>query len=201
MNKWSKVVMVACMAVSLSACSGGEADGKASGEAETLTQEEMPGPKIGEQAPFALTAKTKDGEDVSIADLVGEKGIVLVFFRSAEWCPYCQAQLKGLSKIRADIEERGFRLAAVSYDDPAVLKKFADAQNIEYTLLSDEGSKIIDTYGIRDPQYTEGRAVGVPYASIFVMTPDGKVIGKTVSSDYKVRPSGAEVMALLNTAA
>lgn len=193
--------MAALMAMGMSACSGGDAETETKAEAKTLTQAEMPGPKIGDQAPFALTAKTKDGEDVSIADLVGEKGLVLVFVRSAEWCPYCQAQLKGLNKISADIEARGFRLAALSYDDPAVLKKFADAQNIQYMLLSDKGSKIIDTYGIRDPQYTEGRAVGVPYASIFVMSPDGKVMGKTVSSDYKVRPSGPEVMALLNTSA
>lgn len=166
---------------------------------EALAMSEMPGPKIGDPAPFGIAAKTQDGETVSLADLSGEKGLVLVFFRSAQWCPYCQAQLKGLNRIADTVAQDGYKLAAISYDEPEILSKFAAAQDIKYDLMSDEGSRIIDSFGLRDPQYTEGRAVGVPYASIFIISPDGIVRAKTVSSDYKVRPSNPEVMALLNT--
>jgi peroxiredoxin len=37
---------------------------------------------------------------------VGDKGVVLFFFRSAAWCPFCQAQLIDLNSGVADIEKR-----------------------------------------------------------------------------------------------
>ena len=33
------------------------------------------------------------------SSIAGKKGTVLVLFRSAKWCPYCQAQLKSLKDV------------------------------------------------------------------------------------------------------
>src|ERR1700674_4934360 len=51
------------------------------------------GPAIGTKAPDIGTRLDQTGKPRQLADLMGRNGLVLMFFRSAEWCPFCQAQL------------------------------------------------------------------------------------------------------------
>jgi peroxiredoxin len=106
--------------------------------------------------------------------------------------------MKELKGAQGALAAKGYNLAAISYDPPAVLSGFAKAQGIGYSLLSDEGSKMIDAFGLRDTQYAPGSfAHGVAKASILVVDAKGRVVRKMVSSDYKVRPSNADIIAAL----
>jgi peroxiredoxin len=150
----------------------------------------------GASIPVNFAAIDANGKPRNYASIRGKRGTVLVFFRSAKWCPFCQAQLKELRAAQSAIAQKGYTLVAISYDDPTVLAGFAKAQGIGYTLLSDKGSRMIDAFGLRDPQYAPGSfADGVPKASVLVINASGKVLKKMVSSDYKVRPSNAQVIA------
>jgi len=53
---------------------------------------------------------------------MGQKGLVLFFFRSADWCPFCQAQMMDLNTAVAGMESRGYKLAGISYDTPEIQK-------------------------------------------------------------------------------
>lgn len=110
------------------------------------------GPAVGARAP-ALAVKDATGAARSLADVSGRRGTVLVFFRSARWCPFCQKQLIELKALQGPLAQKGYTLAALSYDAPAALATFADKQGVAYPLLSDEGSKTIDAWKLRDPQY------------------------------------------------
>src|SRR5689334_5784262 len=68
------------------------------------------GPPVGSKVP-ALHVTDLKGAPVKLADLSGKSGVVLVFFRSAKWCPYCQAQLMGLKEAPGPLAERGYKLA------------------------------------------------------------------------------------------
>ena len=70
----------------------------------------------------------------------------------------------------------------MSYDSVKTLKTFADAKNITFPLLSDEGSKTIRALGI---EYKKG--IATP-GTVFIGT-DGIVKGKNFLTDPKVRPS------------
>ncbi len=156
------------------------------------------GLEVGAQAPLGLSFKTTDAE-VTLDEIVKEKPVVIVFTRSLEWCPFCQTQFKGLNGIVGDLEERGYGLYGVSYDSPDKQDRFAANQVLEYQLLSDEPSAAIDAFGVRDPQYTEGRAVGVPYASVFVLNQQGTVTAKLVSGDYKKRPTNEQLLSFIDS--
>lgn len=150
---------------------------------------------VGDRAPVNLVVRDTAGKAKTIASLAGPSGTVLVFFRSARWCPYCQAQLKDLKAIQAPLAQRGYTLAALSYDPHAALAQFATRIGIGYTLVSDEGSKAIDAFGLRDPAYPSGNfAFGVPRASIIILDRGGKVVWKSVSPDYKQRPTNSEIL-------
>lgn len=196
-------------AVALASCSAPSSD---TSDTDTVVAEEpvaeelgladLPtieaGLAVGETAPLASTFKTGDG-DVALSAIVEKGPAVLVFTRSVEWCPFCQTQLKGINGIVGDLETRGYKLYGVSYDSIESQNRFSKNQMLKYEMLSDENSAAIDAFGLRDPQYTEGKAVGVPYATVIVLDTDGKITAKSVSGNYRKRPTNEQVLAIVDS--
>lgn len=157
------------------------------------------GPPIGVHIP-AFSARDSSDAPRKLANIMGSKGVVLVFFRSARWCPYCQAQLISLRDLTAPLAERGYKLAAISYDSPAVLATFTQKRDINYTLLSDAGSRMIDAFKLRDPQYkADSFAYGVPQPAIFVIAPNGVIRAKLAEQGFKVRPNNAAILVAVDS--
>ena len=157
------------------------------------------GPDVGSKVPTIGMPQDEHGTPRSLDSLMGEKGLVLFFFRSAAWCPYCQLQLMDLNGGLAAFEKRGYRLAGISYEPPAVDADFIAKRGIHYPLLSDPKSEIIDRYKLRDPQYKKGsRAYGVPQPIIFVLDRDGVVQAKLYEDTYTKRPPASLVVETLD---
>jgi peroxiredoxin len=160
------------------------------------------GPAVGTVAPSIGTPTDQTGKPRALADLMGDKGLVLMFFRSAKWCPYCQGQLLDMNTGVAEIEKRGYRIAALSYDSTKILADFTAQRSIGFTFLSDPKSEVIDRYKLRDPQYPAGSfAYGVPRPIIFILDTHGVIKAKLFEETYKTRPPVATVIAKLDALA
>jgi peroxiredoxin len=160
------------------------------------------GPPVGLIAPDIGKRPDQNGVPRTLADVMGSKGLVLMFFRSADWCPFCKAQLIDINSGAAEIEKRGYRIAALSYDSPEITKNFADQRNISFTFLSDPKSEVIDLYKLRDPQYPPGnRAYGVPRPIIFILDKNGVIRTKLYEESFKVRPPVSAVIGALDALA
>ena len=160
------------------------------------------GPATGSRLPDIGTPLDQTGKPRPLDSLMGPKGLVLLFFRSAAWCPYCQAQLIELNTGVADMEKRGYRLAGMSYDAPDVLEGFTIKRGLTYALLSDPKSEVIDRYGLRDPQYAAGsKAYGVPRPIIFIVARDGTIKAKLFEDTFIKRPPLALVIETLDKVA
>lgn len=158
------------------------------------------GPAVGTVAPSIGTPPDQTGKPRALADLMGDKGLVLMFFRSAAWCPYCQGQLIDMNGGAAEIEKRGYKIAALSYDQPKVLADFTEKRQIGYTFLSDPKSEVIDRYHLRDPQYPAGHfAYGVPRPIIFILDTHGVIKAKLFEETYKTRPPVSAVIAQIDS--
>jgi AhpC/TSA family protein len=79
---------------------------------------------VGQKVP-KFTARDQFGQEQSNETLKGSNGTVLLFFLSADWWPYCKAQLVQLQNAKPRFESQGVKLAAISYDSAAILKDFA----------------------------------------------------------------------------
>jgi peroxiredoxin len=157
------------------------------------------GPSVGTVAPSIGSPLDETGKPRSFAGLSGPKGLVLLFFRSAAWCPYCQAQLMDINGGAPGIEKRGYRVAALSYDKPEVTAAFKAKRNIAFTFLSDPRSEVIDRYGLRDPQYAPGSmAYGVPRPIIFILDPTGRIQAKLFEATFRTRPPVTAVIAKID---
>lgn len=102
---------VVCALVSLVA----HATAQQSAPQPALPDVQTLGPHVGSRVPD-FTLLDQSGQSRTLASLMGPKGLMLVFYRSADWCPYCKTQLAELQTRTADLAKSGIGLAAVSYD-------------------------------------------------------------------------------------
>jgi peroxiredoxin len=154
---------------------------------------DLPGLKVGDKA-IDFTLQSNGGEHISLKALLAKSPVVLVFVRSADWCPFCRAQLQALQKDLKAIESTGARLIAVSYDAPATNATAAAKLALTFPLLSDTGSKTIDAYGIRNREAT-GRAEGIPHPVVYILDQHGVIRVKLMRDSYRDRPESEEIIA------
>ncbi len=157
----------------------------------------VPGLAVGAKAP-GFTLKNSAGTDVSLMSLTKQGPVALVFYRSADWCPFCKKQLQALQAELAKIEMSGVRVVGISYDSPATGAAAASKLGLTFPLLSDEGSKVIDAYGIRNTD-AKGKSAGVAHPVVFIVDQKGMITAKLAREGYKDRPESAEIIAAATT--
>lgn len=153
----------------------------------------IPGLAVGAKAAD-FTLKDAAGDDVALSALLQKGKVALVFYRSADWCPFCKKQLQELQKNLKEIEATGVRIVGISYDAPATSAAAAAKLGITFPLLSDTGSKVIDAYGIRNAE-AKGKSAGVPHPVVFIVDQHGVIRVKLAREAYRDRPETAEIIA------
>ena len=158
---------------------------------DTATEMQTPqiGLALGQSAP-SVNLVRHTGEATSLSELMGEKGIAVAFVRSADWCPYCQKQLKQIDDISANLNDLGWPLVAISYDDPEILSKFVRKNSLGFELLSDPGSEAISAFNLLNEEMKPGsRYFGIPHPAIMFISTDETVRAVLREEGYKDRPS------------
>ena len=78
------------------------------------------------------------------------------------------------------------------------MKQFADKNEISFPLLSDESSKTIDAYGIRNSAMDKNkRLAGIPHPGTYVLDAEGVVIGKLFKEKYAERHANEDLIKLV----
>jgi len=88
----------------------------------------------GEPAPD-FTLRDQDGEEVSLADFLGRK--VLLVFYPQDFSPVCGDQLSIYQEVKPEIAEKGVELLGISVDHSWAHKAFREKLGIDTTLLAD----------------------------------------------------------------
>ena len=152
------------------------------------------GPKVGDPIP-AFEVADSSGKPQTFETLRGPKGLLLLFTRSADWCPFCKGHLVQLERQREAFESRGYRLAALTYDSPEILRHFAARAGISYPLLSDPDSKVIRAFGILNKTVPASHAFyGIPNPGQYLINFDGKVEAKFFEQKYSDRSTPGSVL-------
>lgn len=174
-----------------------------SGAAAAQTAAPLPdvrtlGPQVGKAVPaFSLT--DQKGVVRTLSSLMGPKGLMLVFSRSADWCPYCKTQMTELQSRLEDLRRSGLGVAVVTYDPVPVLADFAARRGITYPLLSDTGSQTIKAFGILNTTIPpeEKMSFGIPFPGTFLLDTKGVVTSRFFEPAYRERVTVGSVLARL----
>ena len=151
----------------------------------------------------SVNLKTIDDRSVALADVVGGKPALLVFYRGG-WCPFCNLQLQGLRLIQDQLAGLGYQTIAISPDSPESMRKTLDETPLDYTLLSDSSADAISAFGIAfkvDDATVEkyqgygidlGAAAGnahhlLPVPAVYLVDAEGTLQFSYVHPDYTSR--------------
>jgi len=171
-----------------------------------------PGLKLGETAPdFTLPDPT--GQKVSLASLLKEGPVVLVFYRGA-WCPYCNMHLHVLNESLPEIRRYGAQLVAITPQKPDKSAEQLKKDGYPFLVLSDLDNSVMKAYRLfyeLDPELVKvykkfglnvedfngpGRNV-LPVPGTFVLDQKGVVRARHADTDYTKRMEPAEIIKIL----
>lgn len=94
-----------------------------------------------------------------------------------------------------ELEEQGLGLAAITYDAPAILERFASEHGITFPLLSDRGSAVIRRYGLLNTTVQPGtRAEGIAFPGTFILDRTGRVVARYFEQAYQERNTVASIL-------
>ncbi|MBU2869503.1 peroxiredoxin family protein [Colwellia sp. E2M01] len=156
------------------------------------------GPKVGVMAP-EISVLNLENQSTDIKKLSADKGLIILFFRSADWCPYCKKHLIELNQQAKQFTDLGYGLAAISYDNADILQTFTKEQTISYPLLSDQKAQTMQAYNILNKDYAMGDDnYGIPYPGVVVINNEGKIVHKYFFEGYKDRVKFSDLYMQLN---
>ena len=97
----------------------------------------------GTKAP-PFTLPDASGQMVSLGDFIGKK--VLIIFYPGDDTPVCTAQLCDYRNNVSEFSKRGIAVLGISADSPESHQRFAEKNNLPFTLLSDSDKKTAKAY-------------------------------------------------------
>jgi peroxiredoxin len=155
------------------------------------------GPQVGQRLP-AFSLPDQHGRPRTIESLMGRSGLMLVFSRSADWCPYCKTQMIEIQGRLTDLGHTGLNVAVITYDPVATLADFARQRGITYPLLSDAGSAVIRRFGILNTTIDpSNRLFGYPFPGTFIVNREGVVMSRYFEPTYQERNTVASLLVRL----
>ena len=98
---------------------------------------------IGDTAP-AITLKTTDKSDVSLADYSGNT-VILAFYPGA-FTGVCDKEMCAFQDNLAKLNDSNSTVLGISVDSPWANAEFARKYDLEFTLLSDIDRKVVNAY-------------------------------------------------------
>lgn len=114
---------------------------------DTVTQlKPMKKIEVGDVVPI-FTLKDQDGKLFNLANVLGKKNLVLFFYPKDD-SPGCTKQACYFQDMFKVFEQNDAIVIGISSQTVESHKKFVDKNNLRYPLLSDEGNKIRNLFGV-----------------------------------------------------
>jgi peroxiredoxin Q/BCP len=148
--------------------------------------------QVGDKAP-AFVANDQDGDLWTSDDRFG-KGYVVIYFYPAAMTSGCTAQACSYRDHKGGLDELGIDVVGISGDPVKNLKYFQEAENLNFTLLSDVSGEIATKFGVplggggtitRTIHGAEKELTRSVKAArwTFVVDPQGKIVYKDTNVD------------------
>ncbi|QQE64370.1 peroxiredoxin [Leptolyngbya sp. BL0902] len=146
--------------------------------------------RVGDLAPD-FTLPNQSGQPVTLSDFRGKKAVVLYFYPKDD-TPGCTIESCTFRDSYNDFQTTGAEVIGISSDSPTSHQQFAAKHNLPFTLVSDEGSKVRNAYGVPS---TLGL---LPGRVTYIIDLEGKV-RHIFNSQFNPKAHVSEAMKVLQT--
>jgi len=162
----------------------------------------------------SFTLDSATGKPVSLDELVATGPAVIVFYRGG-WCPYCNVALRTYQReLLPELDAFGARLVAISPQAPDESLSTVEKAELDFTVLSDPGSRLARSLGIAFQQSDEVLAaqrelgldlaavnaegsVDLPRPTVLIVDQDKTARFVDIQPDYTARTEVADILAAL----
>jgi peroxiredoxin len=163
----------------------------------------------------SFTLDDANGNPVTLDQLVADGPAVIVFYRGG-WCPYCNLALRTYQReLLPELDGFGSRLVAISPQSPDQSLSTAEKAGLDFTVLSDPGSRLARRIGISFQQSedvleaqrklgldlaqvnAEG-SIELPRPTVLIVDEDHTVRFVDVQPDYTARTEVADILHALS---
>lgn len=217
---WTAATLVA-----LSGCHRTPAPSAAPAAPRQKATRDTPAARLGTLAPGTglpvgsripdVRAVDLDGREVQLAKLAEAQGPLLLVFYRGGWCPFCNFQIRALAEAAPQFAARGLTPVAVSVDRAEESAKTKALYTLPFPVLSDTDLSFVEGFRVArhvddaelarlkgfgmDLEASSGQqhhVIAVP--AIFLIDRGGVVRWAHSDTDYKTRPSIAQLFAALD---
>ena len=144
----------------------------------------------GDKAP-AFKSIDQNGKPVSLNDFNGKR--VVLYFYPEDDTPTCTVEACNLRDNYSQLKQREIIVLGVSPDDQKKHKKFEQKFHLPFTLVTDEGKKIINKYGVWGEKNLYGRKYMGLHRTTFLI--DEKGIIRKVFKKPRSKIHSEEILA------
>jgi len=171
------------------------------------------GLNVNDAAPD-FTATNQLGKKINLKKQLKKGDVVLMFYRG-QWCQYCNKQLAQMEDSIALIKGKGATVLAITPESPENISLTVRKTNANYSLIYDEGLKIMNAYkvayqeddkalkaykgyGIDLLEANGNNGANLPVPAVYIINKQGKITYRFFDVNYTKRSSIKEILAHLS---
>ena len=145
--------------------------------------------EVGAKAPD-FTLANQDRSPVTLSDELKKGPVVLAFFPAA-FSGTCTKEMCTFRDSMSELNRISARVIGVSTDTFFALKAWADAQRLEFPLLSDYNKTVIRQYGVVNPDMIGLKDIAK--RATFVIDRSGTITYREILDDARNEPDYGKV--------
>lgn len=149
---------------------------------------------IGDKIP-AILGIDQNGNEIKASDFAGRK-LVLYSYPKANTSG-CTAEACSLQQHKAELEALGYAIVGVSKDRQELQKKFADAYNLEFPLIADTSTELLQNLGMWGEKVACGRRTIGILRTTFLVNEEGIIEKIFTPKEIKTKIHAEQILSYL----
>ena len=151
---------------------------------------------VGDKIP-EIRGSDQNGRLLTRADFAGRK-LVLYSYPKAN-TPGCTAEACSLQAHLAELSAAGYAVVGVSKDKEALQKKFADAQGLEFPLIADVETTLLQALGCWGEKVACGRRTIGTLRTTYLVNEEGIIEKIFTPKEIKTKIHAEQILAYLSS--